>query len=143
MMRLAFMLLAAFTLPSFADHEMTDRDLASGAKLYQDQCATCHGANLEGQPNWQIRKEGGTMPAPPHDKTGHTWHHNNRLLFDYTKLGGAALLSKRGVENFKSGMPGFDGVLTDDEIWDILSYIKSTWPEELQATQQSLNKAHN
>ena len=143
MMRLAIVPLALLALPSLADHELTDRDLAQGAELYQDHCASCHGANLEGQPNWQVRKDDGAMPAPPHDETGHTWHHDNQLLFDYTKLGGAELLAKRGIENFKSGMPGFDGVLSDDAIWDILGYIKSTWPEEVQATQQSLNQGHD
>ena len=49
--------------------------------------------NLEGQPDWQTPDDNGTLPAPPHDETGHEWHHDNRLLFEYTQLGGAAALA--------------------------------------------------
>ena len=102
--------------------------LERGAALYAENCAACHGAQLEGQPDWRSAGPGGLMPAPPHDASGHTWHHDDGLLFAYTKLGGAALMAKRGLE-FNSGMPGFGDLLSDDEIWEILSYIKSTWPE--------------
>ncbi len=37
-----------------------------GKSLYEDHCASCHGADLEGQPNWQIPDQDGFMPAPPH-----------------------------------------------------------------------------
>ena len=82
------------------------------------------------------------LPAPPHDQTGHTWHHDNQLLFEYTKLGGKAALSARGVTGFASGMPGFGETLTDEEIWDILAYIRSTWPERIQDIQAARNPPH-
>ncbi len=124
-----------------AAHELKDRDTVAGSKLYGENCASCHGANLQGQPNWRSPNQEGVLPAPPHDATGHTWHHDNQLLFDYTKLGGQALLSSRGV-NLKSGMPGFVESLTDDEIWNILSFIQSTWPEQIQEIQSSRNPPH-
>lgn len=99
-----------------------------GRALYGENCASCHGANLEGQPDWQGAGPDGILPPPPHDETGHTWHHGDGLLFDYVKLGGAAALAARGV-TFESGMPGFEGILADDEITAILDYIKSTWPD--------------
>ncbi|MEJ6708896.1 MAG: cytochrome c [Amylibacter sp.] len=129
-------------IPACADHELDNRDLISGEKLYADNCAVCHGANLQGQPNWQSPDENGVLPAPPHDKTGHTWHHDNALLFEYTKLGGQAALEARGVTGFKSGMEAFRGVLTDDEIWDVLAYIRSTWPKRQQDVQASRNSQH-
>ena len=82
------------------------------------------------------------MPAPPHDETGHTWHHDNRLLFDYTRLGGTALMRAQGIAGFRSGMPGFGHVLTDDEIWDVLAYIRSTWPDRIQEVQAARNQRH-
>nr|WP_282022046.1 c-type cytochrome [Ruegeria faecimaris] len=126
-----------------ADHTFTDRDVANGQRLYVDQCAACHGVNLEGQPNWQTPGEDGVLPAPPHDVTRHTWHHDSLLLFDYTKFGGAKTLAARGVKNFNSGMPGFEGTLTDDGIWDVLAYIRSTWPKDIQQVQASRNLAHD
>ncbi len=107
-------------------------DVARGKALYAQNCASCHGANLEGQPNWQVANALGIYPAPPHDESGHTWHHDDKLLFDYAKLGGAGVLQQQGVKNVKSGMPAFGGVLSDSEIRDILGYIVSSWPERIK-----------
>ena len=126
-----------------AAHELNDRDIASGERLYEEHCAACHGFEMEGQPNWKQINEDGTMPAPPHDQTGHTWHHDNVLLFDYTRLGGEAALAKRGVAGFKSGMHGFSEVIPDDGIWDILAYIRSTWPSREQDIQAARNPPHD
>lgn len=142
-MRYVFLtLIAAISSPALASHELDSRNLQNGQRLYADQCASCHGANLEGQPDWRTPNEDGILPAPPHDETGHTWHHDNALLFDYTKLGGQAALEQRGVTGFESGMPGFGDILTDDEIWDILAYIRSTWPERIQEMQATRNTPH-
>lgn len=82
------------------------------------------------------------MPAPPHDETGHTWHHDNRLLFNYTKLGGLAMFESMGITDIKSGMPGFGQVMTDDDIWDVLGFIRSSWPKRVQKVQDSRNRPH-
>ena len=82
------------------------------------------------------------LPAPPHDGTGHTWHHDDDLLFEHTKFGGAAALEGRGVTGFNSGMPAFDETFTDDEIWDILAYIRLTWSEREREIQASRNPQH-
>jgi mono/diheme cytochrome c family protein len=108
--------------------------LAEGRAIYATYCAGCHGANLEGQPNWQQRLPNGLMPAPPHDETGHTWHHADNLLFLITKEGGAAA----GPPGYISGMPAFGDQLSDDEIWAVLAYIKSTWTAEIQAMQAEM-----
>ncbi|KPQ18120.1 MAG: Cytochrome c, mono- and diheme variant [Rhodobacteraceae bacterium HLUCCO18] len=129
-------------LPVAAGHEMEDRNLLRGAELYQNNCAACHGVNLEGQPDWQVAGPDGVLPAPPHDETGHTWHHDNGLLFDYTRLGGQAALAMRGITGFRSGMPAFEGTLSDDEIWDVLAYIRSTWPDRVQTVQAARNPPH-
>ncbi len=100
-----------------------------GQALYGDNCASCHGVNLEGQPEWQTADEFGIFPAPPHDASGHTWHHDDSLLFDYTQLGGAKAMAARGLEDFQSGMPAFEGLLSDSEIDDVWNYIKSTWSD--------------
>ena len=137
---LSLALLAA--MPAFADHELEGRDIAAGEVLYQENCAACHGVNLEGQPDWQIPNADGTRPAPPHDVTGHTWHHDNVLLFDYVKFGGAGALEARGITDFNSGMPAFEAVITDEDIWDILAFIQSRWPARAQEIQASRNRGH-
>ncbi|MQY42591.1 c-type cytochrome [Epibacterium sp. SM1969] len=127
---------------SFAAHELDNRDVINGQALYAEHCASCHGAKLEGRPNWRTPDENGILPAPPHDETGHTWHHDNQLLFEYTKLGGEGALAARGVTGFASGMPGFGGMLTDEEIWNILAFVRSTWPEPVQDIQAGRNPVH-
>jgi len=111
-------------------------DAGRGRDLYDANCATCHGAKLQGQPDWRTSGADGVLPAPPHDVTGHTWHHGDRVLFDYTKLGGAATLERSGVTGFASGMPAFGDQLSDTQIIDILAYIKSTWTDRERAVQQ-------
>lgn len=107
-----------------------------GRALYLRQCASCHGAQLEGQPDWRSPRPDGTWPAPPHSVEGHTWHHPDAMLLDYVRRGGQAVLDDMGVD-FASGMPGFEAVMTDAEIEAVLDYIKSTWPEDVRAAQEA------
>ena len=141
-MRWLIPVLLSMASPVAADHNWEHRDIVAGQSLYAENCASCHGANLEGQPNWQSPNANGVLPAPPHDEAGHTWHHDDALLFEYTKLGGAVALEIRGVAGFNSGMPAFGETLTDDEIWDILAYIRSTWSEWERGVQASRNPPH-
>ena len=106
--------------------------VALGKQVYAAQCATCHGPNLEGQPNWQQELPAGGLPAPPHDETGHTWHHNDQSLFTTVKYGGQAT----APSGFKSNMPAFGGAVNDEAISRVLAYIKSTWSPEIQSAQQ-------
>ena len=107
-------------------------DLRRGVALYAQHCASCHGARLEGQPDWQIAGAYGVLPAPPHDGTGHTWHHGDAMLTDYIRRGGQAVLDDMGVA-MTSGMPGFDAVLSEGDIAAILAFIKSQWPPRIRA----------
>ena len=112
--------------------DASDPDLvARGSTVYGQSCASCHGAKLEGQPNWRVSKADGTLPAPPHDETGHTWHHSDDHLFQITKWGTAAVVGG----DYRSDMRGFAEELDDSDIWAVLAYIKSRWPAHIQAAQ--------
>jgi mono/diheme cytochrome c family protein len=113
-------------------------DLARGRVLYDTNCASCHGAELQGQPGWRSANADGSFPAPPHDASGHTWHHDDAMLRDYIKRGGQVVLDGMGV-SFTSGMPGFGDSLTDGDIEAVLDYIKSTWPERVRRQQEDRN----
>jgi len=107
----------------------------AGQAVYAKHCAVCHGANLEGQPNWKQHLPTGGLPAPPHDDTGHTWHHADPLLFKIVKFGGQS-----GADaSFKSNMPAFQNVLSNAEIWAVLAFIKSRWPPKMRTFQDRIN----
>ena len=111
---------------------------ALGQRVYVAQCAACHGAQLQGQPNWRERGPDGRLPAPPHDASGHTWHHPDELLFRITKLGVGKAANLQG---HVSAMPAYEGVLSDEEIVAVLSWIKARWPADIRARHDELNRA--
>ena len=93
-----------------------DADIVGlGKNVYAENCASCHGIALEGQANWRQRDADGYLLAPPHDETGHTWHHSDSYLFLMTKY----------------------------DIIAVLSYIKSTWPSRIQHQHNQLNARAN
>lgn len=132
----AVALAAIAYLLSVASSETADPALVAGQELYAANCAGCHGANLEGQPDWRTRLASGKLPAPPHDETGHTWHHSDEQLFTIVKFGLQAI-----APGYESDMPAFGGTLRDEEIKSILAYIRSTWPERERAYQAERSKA--
>jgi mono/diheme cytochrome c family protein len=103
--------------------------VARGSQIYAENCASCHGVDLAGQLDWRAPGPDGKLPAPPHDATGHTWHHDGDTLFRLTKYGLAELIDD---PDYASNMPAYDGTLTDADIIAALSYIKSTWPQDIR-----------
>ncbi|RUV18845.1 MULTISPECIES: cytochrome c [unclassified Mesorhizobium] len=130
----------AWTWPRLTDRmagdEASAATIALGKTIYTEHCASCHGANLEGQRDWKSPLPSGRMPAPPHDAIGHTWHHPDGVLFRITKEGPAAVVGG----GYRSDMPGFGNVLTDEEIRAVLAFIKSTWPERERAYQAQMSR---
>lgn len=128
---------AAWVMVGRSDDSIDPKDpeqVAMGRAIYGQHCASCHGANLEGQPNWRERGPDGRLPAPPHDASGHTWHHPDHVLFDITRDGIAA----HAPPGYQSDMPAFGGTLTDEQIRAVLAYLKSTWPPEIRARQAAI-----
>jgi mono/diheme cytochrome c family protein len=103
--------------------EPTPANLADGAREYEQHCALCHGGAKERISPMQNKFN---PPAPqlvnriPHDPPA--W------IFWVTK---------HGVR--MTGMPTWDGVMTDDTIWKIVAFIKRSdnLPPEAQAAWQA------
>jgi putative copper export protein/mono/diheme cytochrome c family protein len=88
--------------------------IATGADLYPQHCASCHGA--EGRGDGPDAKG---LPIPPADLTAeHLWAHSDGELFWWLS---------HGIEAPEGGlaMPGFSGTLSDDEGWDLIDYIRA------------------
>ncbi|MGM9428402.1 c-type cytochrome [Hydrogenophaga sp. MI9] len=111
--------------------------LQRGAQIYQARCASCHGVNLEGQANWRERGPDGRLPAPPHDETGHTWHHPDDVLIRLTKEGVA---KAAGLPDYVTNMPAFGDSLSDADIVAVLSWIKSRWSTEIRSLNDEVNR---
>jgi len=121
---------------SMAEGDASAAAIALGRTLYAEHCASCHGVKLEGQADWKSMLPSGRLPAPPHDASGHTWHHPDGVLFRVTKEGPATVVGG----NYQSDMPGFGNVLSDDKIRAVLAFIKSTWPERERAYQAEMSR---
>lgn len=109
--------------------------VARGAEVYEGYCASCHGVRLQGQPDWRDRDADGYLPAPPHDRSGHTWHHPDAQLLALTWHGTAQVVGN----GYKSRMPGYKDILSPDDVLAVLAYIKSTWPEAVIAQHNAIN----
>jgi mono/diheme cytochrome c family protein len=110
--------------------DLDDLRITAGEVLYQQQCAVCHKADLSGEPGWMIPNDDGTLKPPPQDFTGHTWHHADQLLLEIVRDGTVSPIAV---------MPTFGGILTDEEIVDILEFLKSRWGVEERAFQWEIS----
>ena len=108
--------------------------LMEGEGIYNAECASCHGKKLEGQADWQTRRADGKLPAPPHDATGHTWHHPTEQLFAIVKFG---LVPPNAPEGYLSDMPAYGHKLSDRQISNVLWYIENQWPAEIRAKRKA------
>jgi mono/diheme cytochrome c family protein len=122
--------LAATTLTGCApDDAVSEETVEQGSDLYQAKCASCHGADLSGAPDWKTPNEDGSYPPPPHDSSGHTWHHPDRVLIE---------VIRDGSDLPQSRMPAFGDELTDRDIEAILEFIKTNWGPEEQVYQEQI-----
>ena len=109
--------------PAVAAERWFDEELVStGAGLFQQHCAVCHGANAEGTLDWKKTDANGHYPPPPLNGSAHAWHHSIAQLARSIKLGGKQL---GGV------MPGFADQLDDPQILALIAYFQSKWPDEI------------
>jgi mono/diheme cytochrome c family protein len=96
-----------------SDTVIGETTVAAGEAIYRDNCASCHGADLEGP-----------------------WHHADDVLFGITKLGPGRYV---GLTDYETDMPAFEGLLSDDEIRAVLLFIKQQWPPTIRARQDRMN----
>ena len=98
-------------------------DAASAGRLtYEANCQSCHG----GATGSDIRD----IP-PPHNANGHTWHHADQQLVDI-------VLNGFTDPTNEAEMPAFEGRLTEEQVREVLSYIKMWWTEEQVAWQREV-----
>jgi mono/diheme cytochrome c family protein len=110
----------------YADPE-DDRAVSRGRQVYAHNCARCHGKELQGELQAGLIVPEGGMPAPPLNGTGHSAHHSDADMFSTVNAASAD-----GGQLRPRRMPRFGPILTDDDIWAVIAYIKSRWPESIR-----------
>ena len=118
---------AAASSTTVAEVNTVERDIdpvqySRGARLFQLNCAICHGKHGEGAKNWRRPDKNGNNPAPPLNGTGHTWHHSSKALVH---------VIRHGTAKIGGNMPAWKDKLSKSEITLILTWITAQWPDEI------------
>lgn len=118
--------------PKIEKRWYTQSQVAIGQKVFQNNCAVCHGNNAQGTSDWRKRLADGSYPPPPLNGTAHTWHHPMKILKRTIQEGGVA----RGGK-----MPAFKNTLSESEIESVIAYFQSKWPSEVyEIWENTINK---
>jgi mono/diheme cytochrome c family protein len=128
--------LAMRALDEYADRHKPDMDnptqittanLIEGAQQYEQHCALCHGGAKA-----KISPLRDKFNPPPPQLINHVPDDPDAWLFWVTK---------HGVR--MTGMPTWTGVLSDDEIWKIVAFIKhsESLPADVQAAWKQAAEA--
>ncbi|MBI2089331.1 MAG: cytochrome c [Deltaproteobacteria bacterium] len=108
---LSFLLAWLFAIPLFAQAK---GDAKRGQDLYLEKCVLCHGSQGEG---WDWTKKVAKPPVSVPDLAQVVSKRSDEFLFEILKGGGEAV----GQTRF---MPPFGFQLSDQEVWDIVAYIR-------------------
>ena len=88
---------------------------AEGQKLYMTYCSSCHGDKGQGD-----GAAGKALPVKPAD------HTDARIMNSFSDEFLMTIISKGGVAVGKSSfMPGWGGVLKENQLQDLLAYLRS------------------
>ena len=94
-----------------------------GASIYAENCQSCHGDAATGRQ---------AIPGTPtHGPEGHTWHHADGQLVQI-------VLGKLRIPG--RAMPAFEGILSEQDIQDVLAYLKSSWSAEQREFQAEVSE---
>jgi len=115
-----------------APRTMDFAQVSQGARLYQQNCARCHGENAEGDASWRQRDADGMFPPPPLNGTGHAWHHPKAILHEVIADGSPGGMGK---------MPAWRKELSDEEIDAIIAWFQSRWPEQVYSAWYRMDRS--
>ena len=128
---MALLVMGSWPPAAEAQRNYDPQVLATGKSLYQAHCAACHGVNAESTvADWHVPDADGRYPPPPLNGTAHTWHHPLPSLMQTVREGTASI---------GGSMPGWKETLDDEQIFSILVWLTSLWPDEIY---QAWREAH-
>lgn len=108
---------------TLAGRNLDPEKIKRGETVYRASCASCHGPDGAGTPNWREPGADGRFPPPPLDGSAHAWHHSTETL--------ESMIRKGSPGGGSGSMPAWEGKLTNQQIDDVIVWIKSLWPDEI------------
>ena len=109
----------------------TPDQIALGQVVYREHCVSCHGSKLEGAQASEPQTTIGWPLSPPLNADGHVWHHPDRQIFLMI-----ANDQSYGGKN-QSHLFTLGKALTEEQVWGVVAYVKSTWPARIRTHQQA------
>jgi len=102
------------------DRLFSTESLFRGVRLYQEQCAQCHGPEGQGHPDWQNPQ---VVAAPPLNGSGNEWKRRKQDMI--------AIIRNGVTRHGEPVMPAWKGRLSDQDIEDIIAWYQALWPAEV------------
>ena len=96
--------------------------LVRGERVFQTNCAVCHGSGGEGKPGWQQPGPDGLLLPPPLDNNGRAWRLSSSQMKQFIR---------QGSPHGRSNMPAWQGKLSDQEIDEVVTWITSQWSDAI------------
>ncbi len=90
--------------------------IAAGKKLYDSQCASCHGTTGKGD-----GKAGALLKPTPSDLTDADWKHG--------QTDGEVFTVIRDGSPEKTGMRAYGSRIPANDIWNLVNYVRSLGPK--------------
>ncbi|MDO8595641.1 MAG: cytochrome c [Sulfuricaulis sp.] len=106
--------------PALIDRPFSTESLFRGVRLFQENCAQCHGPEAQGHPDWQNPK---VVAAPPLNGTGNVWKRRKQDMI--------AAIQNGAKRNGEPVMPAWKGRLSDQDIEDIIAWFQALWPADV------------
>lgn len=123
---------------SVAGAKAPSTDLQRGRYIYREYCASCHGPRGQGARGWERRDRNGELPAPPHDRHGHTWKHSDAMLYRLVQQGWRDPFNKTD----RLTMPAFKGRLPRADTVAVIDYLKTLWSPKQRRFQAEESRGH-
>ena len=95
------LILVVFILLQMSALKALEINMSEGHEIFIQKCMACHGESGDGK-----------LPGQPNFSKGDAFYKSDSVLIDVNREG-------KGV------MPGFDGVLSEEEIRNVVAYIKT------------------
>lgn len=117
--------------PVSVERNMDATQIARGEKIFSINCASCHGDQAQGDPDWRSRDETGRFPPPPLNGTAHAWHH---------PLAQLKHVIANGSPGGKGNMPAWSGKLSEQDMDDTIAWFQAKWSDEVYAAWTEINQ---